>query len=91
MLPMQANAVSDKVLDLRKCDYQGANLNGKQLPGALMSESNFSGAQMVEATMTKVSLGSVDCPVTAYPGPTMGLHDVCMCGAVLRQGSQLQR
>ena len=54
MLLMQANAVSDKVLDLRKCDYKGANLNGKQLPGALMSESNFSGAQMVEATMTKV-------------------------------------
>ncbi|KAK9838046.1 hypothetical protein WJX74_010463 [Apatococcus lobatus] len=48
-----ANAVSDKVLDLRKCDYKGANLNGKQLPGALMSESDFTGAQMVEATMTK--------------------------------------
>ena len=51
---VQANAVSDKVLDLRKCDYKGANLNGKQLPGALMSESDFTGAQMVEATLTKV-------------------------------------
>ena len=86
---MQANAVSDKVLDLRKCDYQGANLNGKQLPGALMSESNFSGAKMVEATMTKVGLALICCHVNAYTG--LGLHEIfCVCGAVLCQGSQLQ-
>ncbi len=54
LIPLQANAVSDKVLDLRKCSYKGANLNGKQLPGALMSDSDFSGAQLIEATLTKV-------------------------------------
>jgi hypothetical protein len=37
----QANAVSDKILDLRKCDYSGKNLSGKVLAGALMSDANF--------------------------------------------------
>jgi uncharacterized protein YjbI with pentapeptide repeats len=37
----QANAVSDRVLDLRQCKYPGANLSGKVLSGALMSEADF--------------------------------------------------
>jgi uncharacterized protein YjbI with pentapeptide repeats len=42
----QANAVSDRVLDLRQCVYKGANLSGKVLSGALMSEADFSGANL---------------------------------------------
>lgn len=42
----QANAVSDRVLDLRKCEYKGANLAAKVLSGALMSEADFSKTNM---------------------------------------------
>ena len=42
----QANAVSDRVLDLRKCVYKGADLSAKVLSGALMSEADFSGTTM---------------------------------------------
>jgi hypothetical protein len=50
----QANAVSDKVLDLRKCDYTGKNLSGKTLAGALLSETNLSNTNLQEAVLTKV-------------------------------------
>jgi uncharacterized protein YjbI with pentapeptide repeats len=53
LLP-QANAVSDKVLDLRKCDYTGKNLSGKTLAGALLSETNMSNTNLQEAVLTKV-------------------------------------
>eukprot|EP00892_Ulva_mutabilis_P001113 jgi/Ulvmu1/11001/UM007_0181.1 len=49
----QANAVSDKVLDLRQCQYVGADLRAKVLSGALMANADFSGANMQEAVMTK--------------------------------------
>lgn len=51
---LQANAVSDKVLDLRKCDYTGKNLSGKTLAGALLSETNLSNTNLQEAVLTKV-------------------------------------
>lgn len=49
----QANAVSNKALDLRFCNYQGANLSGKTLSGAYLVETNMSGANMREAVLTK--------------------------------------
>lgn len=51
---LQANAVSDKVLDLRKCDYTGKNLSGKTLAGALLVETNLSKSNLQEAVLTKV-------------------------------------
>ena len=42
----QANAVSDRVLDLRQCRFPGANLSGKVLSGALMSEADFSNSDL---------------------------------------------
>ena len=50
----QANAVSDKVLDLRKCSYEGADLSTKTLSGALMVNTNAKGANMRETVMSKV-------------------------------------
>ena len=52
----QANAVSDRILDLRKCEYKGADLRAKVLAGALMSDADFTGANMQEAVLTKVSI-----------------------------------
>ena len=49
----QANAVSDRVLDLRKCEFDGADLSTKVLSGALMSEASFKGANMKEVVMSK--------------------------------------
>lgn len=51
---LQANAVSDKVLDLRKCDFAGKNLSGKTLAGALLAEANLSNTNLQEAVLTKV-------------------------------------
>ncbi|KAL6757510.1 hypothetical protein V8C86DRAFT_2624379 [Haematococcus lacustris] len=56
----QANAVSDKLLDLRRCDFKGANLSAKVLAGALMSESDFTDANLTEAVLTKAyAVGAV--------------------------------
>ncbi|KAI7840618.1 hypothetical protein COHA_005640 [Chlorella ohadii] len=49
----QANAVSDKVLDLRFCKLAGANLRGKTLSGALIADADLSGANLQEAVFTK--------------------------------------
>jgi len=49
----QANAVSDKILDLRFCDFKGKNLSGKTLSGALFADADLSGANLREAVMTK--------------------------------------
>lgn len=49
----QANAVSDKILDLRMCDLTGKNLSGKTLSGALLVDANLSGANLQEAVMSK--------------------------------------
>eukprot|EP00891_Asterochloris_glomerata_P003445 jgi/Astpho2/3445/Aster-07045 len=57
-----ANAVSDKLLDLRKCVFAGKNLSDKVLSGALVSDADFSNATMnnqqtsdagVQVTLTK--------------------------------------
>jgi uncharacterized protein YjbI with pentapeptide repeats len=50
----QANAVSDRVLDLRKCQFDGADLSAKTLSGALMSDASFKKANMQEVVMSKV-------------------------------------
>lgn len=49
----QANAVSDKVLDLRLCDLSGKSLVGKTLSGALMVDTNLSKANLREVVMSK--------------------------------------
>merc|ERR1719263_340764 len=49
----QANAVSDKLLDLRQCNFEKATLAGKTLSGALFSESTFSKANLQETVLTK--------------------------------------
>ncbi|EFN56912.1 hypothetical protein CHLNCDRAFT_51710 [Chlorella variabilis] len=49
----QANAVSNKALDLRFCKFAGANLSGKTLSGAYMNEADMSGANMREVVLTK--------------------------------------
>jgi len=49
----QANAVSDKVLDLRFCDFSGADLSSKTLSGALMSDAVLKGTNLQEAVMSK--------------------------------------
>lgn len=59
-VPHQANAVSDKVLDLRKCDYTGKNLSGKTLAGALLAETNLTNTNMREAVLTKVRDGRLN-------------------------------
>ena len=38
--------MSDKALDLRQCNYKGANLSAKVLSGAFMSDADFSNANM---------------------------------------------
>lgn len=65
LCPLQANAVSDKVLDLRKCDYTGKNLSGKTLAGALLSETNLSNTNLQEAVLTKVSHATTAAPLAA--------------------------
>ena len=49
----QANAVSDKVLDLRFCNFSGKNLSGKTLSGALLAEADATNANLTEAVMSK--------------------------------------
>jgi uncharacterized protein YjbI with pentapeptide repeats len=49
----QANAVSDKLMDLRQCNYSGKSLSAKVLSGALVSDANFSNANLKETVMTK--------------------------------------
>ena len=50
----QANAVSDRVLDLRQCKLSGANLSGKTLSGALLADTDLSKSNLREAVLTKV-------------------------------------
>lgn len=53
MLVLQANAVSDKLLDLRSCVYTGKNLADKVLAGALVADADFSNTVMSNVTLTK--------------------------------------
>ena len=49
----QSNAVSDRPLDLRFCDYTGKNLQGKTLSGALLVETILKDANLQEVVMSK--------------------------------------
>lgn len=49
----QANAVSDRILDLRQCNYVDKDLSTKTLSGALMVDATFKGANMTEVVMSK--------------------------------------
>mmetsp|Transcript_18551 Transcript_18551/g.29575 ORF Transcript_18551/g.29575 Transcript_18551/m.29575 type:complete len:236 (-) Transcript_18551:142-849(-) len=49
----QANAVSDKELDLRLCDLNKRNLAGKTLSGGLFQGGTFDEADFTEAVMSK--------------------------------------
>ncbi len=75
----QANAVSDKTLDLRKCVYAGKSLAAKTLAGALMSDADFSKTNLQEAVLTKVrrllgcwAAGLLGCWAAAQAGPLAG-------------------
>ena len=54
----QANAVSDKLLDLRGCKFDGKSLAGKTLSGALMVDASFKDADLSEAVMSKAYAGA---------------------------------
>lgn len=49
----QANAVSDKVLDLRMCDFTGKDLSGKTLSGALLKNAVLLNSTLRETVLTK--------------------------------------
>ncbi|KAK3245002.1 thylakoid lumenal 17.4 kDa protein [Cymbomonas tetramitiformis] len=49
----QANAVSDKVLDMRQCNFDGKDLSTTTLSGGLMNESTYRGTNMQEVVMSK--------------------------------------
>lgn len=49
----QANAVSDKILDLRFCDFTDKNLSGKTLSGALLADAKLNKANLQEVVMSK--------------------------------------
>eukprot|EP00873_Tetraselmis_striata_P018345 jgi/Tetstr1/438609/TSEL_027160.t1 len=52
--------VSDRVLDLRKCNFDGADVSQKTLSGALMSEASFKGTVMIEAVLSKAYAEDTD-------------------------------
>ena len=49
----QANAVSDKLLDMRGCKYDGKSLMGRVLSGALMVDASFVKTDLSEVVMSK--------------------------------------
>ena len=58
----QANAVSDKELDLRQCKLAKADLSGKTLAGALLVDADLQEANLQEAVLTKVCQNVHDVP-----------------------------
>jgi len=51
----QANGVSgDKALDVRYCEFPGADLKEVNFSAAFMSEANFKGANLQQAVISKV-------------------------------------
>ena len=48
--------MSDKILDLRMCDFTGKNLSGKVLSGALLKDATLPNAILREVVLTKVRL-----------------------------------
>ena len=61
-------------MDLRKCVFKGGNLQAKVLAGALMSDADFTDANMREAVLTKVGglsgAAGASCPTKKSPYPT---------------------
>jgi uncharacterized protein YjbI with pentapeptide repeats len=56
----QANAVSDKLLDLRGCVFDGRSLAGTTLSGALMKDGSFKKTDLTEVVMSKAyAVGAV--------------------------------
>lgn len=91
----QANAVSDKVLDLRKCDYTGKNLSGKTLAGALLSETNLSNTNLQEAVLTKVSHAAAAACSVVIRHSGVGvvaafLHDTLLAGGTMRPAATVE-
>ncbi len=62
MCALQANAVSDKILDLRNCDFTGKSLSGKVLSGALLKDATLPNSNLRETVLTKASSSSMGCP-----------------------------
>jgi len=56
----QSNGVSDKVLDMRFCVYDGKKLEGTTYGGSLMSDASYKGASFKESVFTKVYAGKSD-------------------------------
>jgi uncharacterized protein YjbI with pentapeptide repeats len=50
--------VSDKLLDLRKCNFAGKDLSGKTLAGALLVDTDLSNSKLRETVLTKVVRGA---------------------------------
>ena len=65
---LQANAVADKLLDLRQCKYPGADFSAKVLSGGLMSDADFSNTKLVETVLTKVRGRRCDSPLSLQHG-----------------------
>ena len=72
----QANAVSDKILDLRLCDYSGKDLSGKTLSGALLENAKLPNTNLREAVMSKVGALSRGV-LLRIAGTEPELHCVC--------------
>ena len=89
----QANAVSDKILDLRMCDYTGKNLSGKVLSGALLKDATLPNSILRETVLTKVRQSSnhdTGCmSSTRLAGRPCCLSAVAggMCSSLTTQGS----
>ncbi|KAK9821447.1 hypothetical protein WJX81_008667 [Elliptochloris bilobata] len=49
----QANAVADKLLDLRECKLSGSDLSSKTLSGALLLNADLSNANLREVVLSK--------------------------------------
>jgi uncharacterized protein YjbI with pentapeptide repeats len=49
----QANAARDKLYDLRQCKLSGANANGFDLSGVIMTDTDLSNAKLVESYFSK--------------------------------------
>ena len=78
----QANAVSDKLLDLRGCKFDGKSLAGKTLSGALMVDASFKGADLSEAVMSKAYAGVRRVRTITAAGSQCSLAAVCCASPV---------
>ena len=82
--------MADKLLDLRQCQYPGADFSAKVLSGGLMSDADFSNTTLIETVLTKV--GAVSRSHLLSPAPGLALAyvslpsaaGVCCWGKLLR-------